>query len=165
MSMQRFMLVGGLLVLTIAVGCSGSDGAVTRPPTLKVPTEQWSDSVLRLAPNDPTAQETIFGSVVDSSGGGDSSHETPVAGASVTLGSMMPPPAAGQARSTAIEVLGHIVADADGRFLITSAPKGYYYVGAQSQVGDLRSGATEADLRGANGATEVTIYVLHGSQQ
>jgi hypothetical protein len=165
MGMQRLMLVRGLLALTIAVGCSKSDGAVTRPPTLQVPTEQWSDSVLKLAPNDPAAEGMILGIVVDSSGGGDPSHETPVAGASVTLGSMMPPPTAGQARSTAIEVLGHIVADADGRFLITSVPKGYYYVGAQSQAGELRAGATEADLRGANDAAEVTIYVLHGSQQ
>jgi hypothetical protein len=165
MRMQRFMLVGGFLALTIAVGCSRSDGAVTRPPTLQVPTEQWSDSVLKLAPNDPAAAEMILGIVVDSSGGGDPSHETPVAGASVTLGSMMPPPASGQARSTAIEVLGHLVADADGRFLITSVPRGYYYLGAQSQAGEIRAGATDIDLRNANGATEVTIYVLHGSQQ
>jgi hypothetical protein len=162
--MKRFMLVGGLLALTISTGCSSSEGVTTQPPIVTLPTGPWSNSELKVSPNDPTAQGTIFGIVVDSVGGGDPTHETPIAGASVVLGSMMPPAASGQGSSTAIAVIGHVVADASGRFVITSVPKGYYYVGAEAQDGTLRAGATRADLRGSDGAVEVTVYVPHISQ-
>lgn len=161
--MARTMLIGGVAVWMMAVGCSGSSSMTNPPPRTQEPEMPWSNAVLNVSPQDPASRGVIRGRVVDSTGAADASHYAPIAGATITLGSMAPPADAGQARSLAIRVVGTVVADADGRFLITALPNGYYYLGAEPPDGTHSMGATNADMRAGN-MTDVTIYLARAQQ-
>src|SRR5450432_307651 len=161
--MSRTLLIGGVTVWMMTVGCSDSSSITNQPPRAQQPATPWSNSVLNVSPQDPASRGVIRGQVVDSTGAADPSHFAPIAGATITLGSMAPPPDAGQARSMAIRVLGTVVTDADGRFLITALPNSYYSLGAEPPDGTHLMGATNADLRAGN-ETEATIYLARAPQ-
>lgn len=156
--MPRIMSIGGVAVWMMAVGCSDSSSITNQPPRAQQPAAPWSNAVLNVSPQNPASRGVIRGRVVDSTGAADPSHYVSIAGATITLGSMAPPPEAGHARSLAILVLGTVVTDANGRFLITALPNGYYYLGAAPPDGTHSMGSTNADLRSGN-ETDVTIYL------
>jgi hypothetical protein len=84
----------------------------------------WSDSVLTVDTLDANEHGELRVVVLDSA------SRLPVAGAGVTLGSEQGPAESGHARSTAILVLGNVVADGEGRLLVSELPGGYLYLSA-----------------------------------
>lgn len=152
--MRRMMLIGGVAAAVLAAGCSDSS------PTQASPS-QWSGAVIKVAAQDPNAHGELRGVVLDSAGAQDPSQEVPIVGATVVLNLKVsvPPASPNDTATTTVTMVGQVLTDANGRFLVTSIPEGDYYVVATPADETHYSGATWAFASTGSSERDATIYL------
>ena len=152
--MRRMMLVAGVAAAVLAVGCSDSS------PTQAASTD-WSGAVIKVATENPDAHGELRGVVLDSAGASDPSEDLPIAGATVVLNLKVsvPPTSPNDTATTTVTMVGQVVTDANGRFLVTSIPEGDYYVVATPADETHYSGATWAFASTGSSERDATIYL------
>lgn len=152
--MRRIVLICGAAAALVAAGCS--DSSPTRAATTK-----WSGSEIQVAATNPNAKGELRGVVLDSAGATAPGQGTPIVGATVVLNlKVQVPPASPQdTATTTVTMVGQVVTDANGRFLVTSIPEGDYYVVATPADETHYSGATWAFASSGSSERDATIYL------
>jgi len=152
--MRRMMLIGGVAAAVLAAGCSDSS------PTRASSTD-WSGAVIKVAAQDPNAKGELRGVVLDSAGAQNSDDAAPIVGATVVLNLKVnvPPATPNDTATTTVTMIGQVLTDANGRFLVTSIPEGDYYVVATPADETHYSGATWAFASTGSSERDATIYL------
>ena len=154
--MRRIMLIGGAAAAVIAAGCADSSTRyIDRAPA-------WSGAVIQVAAADPNARGQLRGIVVDSTTGVDPTAATPIPGTTVVLNLkvLLPPATSSDTATTTVRVIGQVVTDAKGRFLVTAIPVGDYYLVATPPANtQLYSNTTWAFASSGATASDAVIYL------
>lgn len=150
--MHPHIVIIGVLAGMVVVGCSGSATGATAPPRSEDQSMHWSDSVITVDTLDANEHGELRVVVLDSA------SRLPVASAAVTLGSEQAPPSSGHASSAAILQLGRVIADVDGRLVVSALPQGYFRLTA-ARSGIVTSERTVSFAFSHDQKREITIIV------
>lgn len=150
--MRRMMLIGGATAAVLAAACSESS------PTRAT---DWSGAVIKVAAQNPNAHGELRGVVLDSASAQNPSQAIPIVGATVVLNLKVyvPPATPNDTATTTVTMVGQVLTDANGRFLVTSIPEGDYYVVATPADETHYSGATWGFASTGSSERDATIYL------
>jgi hypothetical protein len=154
--MHRTRIVGGVVIVLIAVACSDSIAVQSSKKS------DWSGAAITVAATDPNAKGELRGVVVDSASLSDPSHFTPIPGATVVLNLKVTVQPTGPSDTawTTVTKIGEVVTDENGRFLVTAIPQGDYFLVATPPANDpFFSNSTWGFVSSGSSTSDVVIYL------